>query len=109
MTTLLTGTLERTVGWFHPTALAEPERPFRRTVSDSTGECESTPVHADAHMPAQRAVPLDLRLRQWFCAASRGHAFLMGLDGPRMYLICQHCFHETPGWELGARPPRITS
>ena len=53
------------------------------------------------HTHAQRAVPLDLRLRQWLCAATRGHAFIMGIDGPRMYLICQHCFHETSGWERG--------
>ena len=96
MTTLLTGTLERTVGWFHPFHSADVET-------------ESAPVHADAHTPAQRAIPLDLRLRQWFCAVSSGHAFIMGIDGPRMYLICRHCFHETSGWELGGRPPRVRS
>ena len=46
---------------------------------------------------------------EWFCAVSSGHAFIMGIDGPRMYLICRHCFHETSGWELGGRPPRVTS
>ena len=119
MTTLLTGTLERTVGWFHPGAHVEPqardvkpELRFRRTVSpvhSADVETESAPVHADAHTPAQRAIPLDLRLRQWFCAVSSGHAFIMGIDGPRMYLICRHCFHETSGWELGGRPPRVRS
>jgi hypothetical protein len=110
MTTLLSGTLERTVGWFHPRDHAEPDVQFRRTVSpfeSAHGESHSGAVHTDAHAPAQRAVPMELRLRQWLCAASRGHAFIMGIDGPRMYLICQHCFHETAGWELGGRPPRV--
>ncbi len=105
MTTLLNGTLERTVGWFHPRGDVEPELQFRRRISpfeSARPVSESTQVHA----PAQRAVSLDLRLRQWFCAAIRGHAFIRGIDGPRMYLICQHCFHETAGWEVAVRPPR---
>ena len=90
----------------------EPERQFRRTISpfDSADvETQSGPVRTDAHAPAQRPLSLDLRLRQWFCAATSGHAFIMGIDGPRMYLICRHCFHETSGWELGGRPPRVRS
>ena len=112
MTTLLTGTLERTFGWFNPRARVAPERQLRRTLSPTDsgdGQTQSGPVHTPAHGIAERAVPLDLRLRQWFCSASRGHAFIMGIDGPRMYLICQHCFHETSGWELGGRPPRVRS
>jgi hypothetical protein len=90
MTTLLTGTLERTVGWITPSAQ-------RRTA-----HAENVSVQARA----PRAVPLELRVRQWLCATRRGHDFIMGIDGPRMYLICRHCFHETPGWEVTARPPR---
>ena len=107
MTTLLTGTLERTVGWFYPEAHVEPEA-LRRTVTPSEslhGETQSGAVHTHA----QRVVPLELRLRQWLCAATRGHAFIMGIDGPRMYLICQHCFHETSGWDVARRPPRVRS
>src|SRR5215207_2071290 len=106
MTTLLTGTLERTVGWFHPRGHLEPELPFRLRVAPFASAhpaTQSTVVQA----PAQRAVSLDLRLRQWFCAASRGHGFIKGIDGPRMYLICQHCFHETAGWEVSGRQPRV--
>ena len=107
MTTLLTGTFERTFGWFQPRGHAGTELQFRRTPSPSESahdETQSRPVHAPSH----RAIPLDLRLRQWLCAASSGHAFIMGVDGPRMYLICQHCFHETSGIEVAGRPPRIT-
>jgi hypothetical protein len=92
MTTLLTGTLERTVGWFHPGAQLKP------------AEAENSSLHT----PAQRAVPLDLRVRQWLCATGRGHDFIMGIDGRRMYLICQRCFHETPGWDVATRPVRNT-
>jgi hypothetical protein len=108
MTTLLTGTLERTVGWFNPEAHVEPEAQFRRTVSPSESVHGETQSGAE-HTHAQRVVPLELRLRQWLCAATRGHAFIMGIDGPRMYLICQHCFHETSGWDVARRPPRVRS
>jgi hypothetical protein len=91
MTTLLTGTFERTVGWFHAGA-------------QRSAHAENPSV--SMHAPAQRAVPLELRVSQWFCRTLRGHEFIRGIDGRRMYLICQHCFHETPGWEIAARPPR---
>jgi hypothetical protein len=45
-------------------------------------------------------------VRQWLCATGRGHDFIMGIDGRRMYLICQRCFHETPGWDVATRPVR---
>ncbi len=90
MTSILTGTLERTVGWFHPGAQ-------RRAA------CAE---NASAKDRARRAVPLELRVRQWLCATGRGHDFIMGIDGRRMYLICQRCFHETPGWEVSNRKPR---
>jgi hypothetical protein len=91
MTTLLTGTLERTAAWLHVDA---PRLELAENLSNA------------AHAHAQRALPFGLRLRQWLCGASRGHAFLRGVNGPRMYLICQHCFHETSGWEVDARRPR---
>ena len=92
MGTLLIGTLERTVGWFNL-------GPFRRSA-------DTEDHRAPAHALAPRAVPMELRIRQWFCAALGGHHFILGIDRKRMYLICRECFHETPGWELAARPPR---
>lgn len=92
MSTLLIGTLERTVGWFHPGG-------HRSAGSDGLPDASSA--------PAPRTVPFELRLRQWFCRAARGHEFLRGIDGRRMYLICQHCFHETPGWEVAEQTPRM--
>ena len=92
MGTLLIGTLERTAGWFNLGA-------FRRSIGADDNR-------AAAHAQAPRAVPLELRIRQWFCVAKGGHHFIRGIDRQRMYLICQDCFHETPGWELVARPPR---
>ena len=105
MTTLLTGTLERTVGWFHPErpcASRKPSVPADGFALRVRGRRDAVRrgAHGCAYARAAR-IPLDLRLRQWLCAATRGHAFIMGIDGPRMYLICQHCFHETSGWELG--------
>jgi hypothetical protein len=90
MPSLLTGTLERTVGWLHV--------PGRG--SDTADVIETTP----ARMQAAR--PLDVRLRQLFCATIPGHEFIRGIDGRRMYLICQRCFHETPGWTVEERRPR---
>jgi hypothetical protein len=92
MGTLITGTLERTVGWFHPGA-------FRRS-----GHAEALPLPQNA--VARPSPPPLLRLQQWLCAARRGHDFILGIDRRRMYLICQSCFHETPGWDLGVRAPR---
>jgi hypothetical protein len=92
MSTHLTGTLERTFGWLHPGAQGRSARA----------------ENPSAHTLAPRRVPFELRLRQWLCGLGRGHAFIMGIDGRRMYLICQHCFHETPGWELAGRTPRNT-
>jgi hypothetical protein len=92
MASLLTGTLERTVGWFHPGT--------RRTADETeiAPSIERTPAR-----------PLDLRIRQWLCRARCGHDFILGVDRKRLYLICQSCFHETRGWELTERPPRAVN
>jgi hypothetical protein len=91
MASLLTGTLERTVGWLH----------VPRRSSDGADDIENTPARA------QVARPLDVRLRQWFCATTIGHEFIRGIDGRRMYLICQRCFRETPGWTVDERRSHI--
>jgi hypothetical protein len=91
MASLLTGTLERTVGWLH----------VPRRSSDAAEVIETTPARR-----RQAARPLDLRLRQLFCGTTIGHDFIRGIDGRRMYLICQRCFHETPGWTVEERRRR---
>ena len=90
MASLLTGTLERTVGWLH----------VPRRSSDAAEVMETTPARPHT------ARPLDVRLRQLFCATTTGHEFIRGIDGRRMYLICQRCFHETPGWTVEERRSR---
>ena len=36
----------------------------------------------------------------------QGHAPALCVDGPRMYLACQDCHVESPGWELDLKAPR---
>ncbi len=44
---------------------------------------------------------------QYFLCSLHGHDPLLHFDEHRMYLRCASCGHETPGWELDQRRPRI--
>jgi len=46
------------------------------------------------------------RVQHALCGLRTGHDLIRGIDGRRMYLICRHCFHETPGIELPPNGPR---
>jgi hypothetical protein len=46
------------------------------------------------------------RVQHALCGLRTGHDLILGIDGRRMYLICRHCFHETPGVELPPTAPR---
>ncbi len=48
-----------------------------------------------------------LKALQYFLCSLHGHDPLLHFDDHRMYLRCASCGHETPGWELDQRRPRI--
>ena len=48
------------------------------------------------------------RLHQMMCGL-HGHDTLLQFKQDRMYLRCQSCGHETPGWDLNEAPPSITT
>jgi hypothetical protein len=56
--------------------------------------------------PAHTLSSLVTRVQHALCGLRTGHDLIRGIDGRRMYLICRHCFHETPGIELPANGPR---
>jgi len=45
-------------------------------------------------------------LRQFTCGL-HGHDRLPVFERKRIYLRCTSCDHETTGWNLDARPPRV--
>ena len=44
---------------------------------------------------------------QYAMCSLHGHDPLLHFDQNRMYLRCASCGHETPGWELDERRPRL--
>jgi len=44
---------------------------------------------------------------QFALCSLHGHDPLLHFDQNRMYLRCASCGHETPGWELDERRPRV--
>jgi len=44
---------------------------------------------------------------QYALCSLHGHDPLLHYDQNRIYLRCASCGHETPGWELDERRPRI--
>jgi len=48
------------------------------------------------------------RLHQMMCGL-HGHDTLLQFEQDRMFLRCQSCGHETPGWDLNEVPPSITT
>ena len=44
---------------------------------------------------------------QYALCSLHGHDPLLHFDQNRMYLRCASCGHETPGWELDERRPRL--
>jgi hypothetical protein len=47
------------------------------------------------------------RLRQWWCAAWRGHDSVLHFESPRVMMRCTSCGHDSPGWTTGGRAPRV--
>jgi len=46
------------------------------------------------------------RVQSLLCSL-HGHDLLLHFDRNRIYLHCASCGHETPGWELDQRRPRV--
>jgi len=44
---------------------------------------------------------------QFALCSLHGHDPLLHYDETRIYLRCASCGHETPGWELDQRRPRV--
>ncbi len=60
-----------------------------------------------AETPTGRALArLWKRVQHTLCKL-HGHDTLLHYDQNRIYLRCASCGHETPGWELDGRRPRI--
>ena len=48
------------------------------------------------------------RLHQMMCGL-HGHDTLLQFEQDRLFLRCQSCGHETPGWDLNETPPSVTA
>ena len=48
------------------------------------------------------------RLHQMVCGL-HGHDTMLQFEQDRLFLRCQSCGHETPGWDLNEVPPSITA
>ena len=60
---------------------------------------EIAEMHDDAaHMDGLGARVMD-RLHQMVCGL-HGHDTMLQFEQDRMFLRCQSCGHETPGWDL---------
>jgi len=46
------------------------------------------------------------RLGQLFCGL-RGHDSVLHFEGNRVNMRCTSCGHDTPGWEITGRGPRL--
>ncbi len=68
---------------------------------------EIAEMHDDlAHVDGLGARVID-RLHQMVCGL-HGHDTMLQFEQDRMFLRCQSCGHETPGWDLNETPPSIT-
>jgi hypothetical protein len=56
---------------------------------------------------SEREDGLATLLRQAWCRARFGHEFVAVFEQRRIGLRCPNCAHETPGWVIGGRPPRV--
>ena len=68
---------------------------------------EIAEIHGDAAMGDGFGTRVIDRLHQMVCGL-HGHDTLLQFEQDRMFLRCQSCGHETPGWDLNEAPPSIT-
>ncbi len=75
-------------------------------VTNYPQEIASQPVTAAETAPAKAFSRIWRQMQSMFCSL-HGHDSLLHFDQNRIYLRCASCGHETPGWELDERRPRI--
>jgi|WetSurSiteA1Bulk_404760.scaffolds.fasta_scaffold194325_1 hypothetical protein len=75
-------------------------------VTNYLQEIVTQPVTAAENAPDKAISRLWKRVQAVLCSV-RGHDPLLHFDQNRIYLRCASCGHETPGWELDERRPRI--
>jgi hypothetical protein len=46
------------------------------------------------------------RLGQFMCGM-KGHDSVLHFEGKRVMMRCTSCGHDTPGWEISGRGPRV--
>lgn len=61
-----------------------------------------TATHVGAHV----ADTLLNRVGQFLCGL-RGHDSVLHFEANRVMMRCTSCGHESPGWEISGRAPRV--
>jgi hypothetical protein len=69
---------------------------------------ETAEMHDDAATVDGFGARVIDRLQQMVCGL-HGHDTMLQFEQDRMFLRCQSCGHETPGWDLTETPPSITA
>jgi hypothetical protein len=64
---------------------------------------EAGPVDASAAGVVSKVLS---RLGQAFCGLS-GHDAVLHFEGNRVMMRCTSCGHDTPGWEVNGRGPKL--
>lgn len=67
---------------------------------------QPTAANATTYAPTYALTRLWKRIQFLLCSM-HGHDTLLHFDNNRMFLRCASCGHETPGWELDQRRPRL--
>ncbi|MGE5358461.1 MAG: hypothetical protein ACM3NQ_05535 [Bacteroidales bacterium] len=75
-------------------------------VTNYPQEIVTQPVTAAETAPAKAFSRVWRQVQSILCSL-HGHDTLLHYDQNRIYLRCASCGHETPGWELDERRPRI--
>lgn len=63
-----------------------------------------------AHFTERASESLARRALRWISQAycgMFGHDPVLQFENDRMYLRCTSCGHDSPGWEIGDRRPRL--
>jgi len=74
----------------------------------SQGLTAAQPVSIDTTERAARSIfaRIVLWFKQLLCGLS-GHDTMLHFEQSRVMLVCASCGHESPGWDLGQRRPRV--
>ncbi len=76
-------------------------------VTNYPQEIMTEPVGTAAGVEPGNVVSRAWKRVQFLMCSLHGHDPMLHFDQNRMYLRCASCGHETPGWELDQRRPRL--